>query len=455
LFELAAEICPQSAGPWREMAGLHALVADWSSAAADARRALARDPADDHAARILATALYLLDDRDGALDAWNRIGEPTIDLVNITGLERTRFAVAAGAMGLEPRTMLTRRGLIAAQRRLAELPFAEAARVAFTPGERGRAEVDAAVIERPLFPRSAIAFGTLGLHALTDREAAITVASPSGGGEVWTASWRWWERRPNVVFGFEAPSPFGGVWGVNWFDEQQAYADARGVFDESRRRASFHLSNWTPGGIRWEGSVALDRFAGAETDSGLRAAAAAAGSLQYRFLGDRAFAEVRGSAWAGQIHSWTFAAGSEWRSNARNEGSVLVARAVDSVAAPGAPFALWPGAGTGQGREGLLRAHPLIDDGVIQDAVFGRHVINGGLEWRRWMQPARKPVRMGPAMFVDFGRAFHGLDSSNEQWQYDVGAGFRMAIPGSGVLRIDFARGLRDGRNALSMGWTK
>jgi len=454
LFELAATSCPNSAAPWREMAGLHALAADWSSAAADARRALAREPADDHAARILATALYLTDDSSGALDAWNHVGEPAIDLLNITGLERTRFEVAARAMGLQRQTLLRRRDLTAAQRRIAEMPFAQGARITFKPGERGRAQVDAAVIERPLFPHSAVMLGALGLHALTDREASVTIASPSGSGEAWTASWRWWERRPKVAFGFDAPSPFGGIWGLSVFEERQAYADTRGVVDESQRRASFHVSNWTLAGIRWEGSVGFDRFAAANTDSDVRAASAS-GSLRYGFLGDRAFTEVRASLWVGQVESWTLAIASEWRSRARNEGTVVVARAADSVAASDAPLALWPGAGTGQGRDGLLRAHPLINDGVIRDAVFGRHVINGGLEWRRWMQPARKPVRLGPAVFMDVGRGFRGLDSSSERWQSDVGAGFRLAIPGSGALRVDIAHGLCDGRNALSMGWTK
>jgi hypothetical protein len=200
--------------------------------------------------------------------------------------------------------------------------------------------------------------------------------------------------------------------------------------------------------------VALERFGGADGSSSLRAAAAS-GSARYRFFSERAFAEVRAGLWAGQVESWTLAVASEWRSSARNEGSVVIARAVDSVAASDAPLALWPGAGTGQGRDGLLRAHPLIDDGVIDDGVFGRQVINAGCEWRRWMQPARKPVHLGPALFIDAARAFHGLDSSIERWQYDVGAGFRLAIPGSGVLRIDAAHGLRDGRNALSMGWSK
>ena len=153
LFELAAASCPASAGPWREMAGLHALAAEWPAAAADAQQALARDSSDALAARILATSLYLTDDTDGALDAWNRVGEPIIDLVNITGLDRTRYSVAARTMALEPRTQLTRGNLTAARRRLSELPSAQAARIAMRPGENGRARVDAAVIERPLVPK--------------------------------------------------------------------------------------------------------------------------------------------------------------------------------------------------------------------------------------------------------------------------------------------------------------
>jgi hypothetical protein len=38
--------------------------------------------------------------------------------------------------------------------------------------------------------------------------------------------------------------------------------------------------------------------------------------------------------------------------------------------------------------------------------------------------------------------------------QVDVGAGLRIKIPGTpGVLRADFAHGLRDGANALTFGW--
>jgi hypothetical protein len=56
-------------------------------------------------------------------------------------------------------------------------------------------------------------------------------------------------------------------------------------------------------------------------------------------------------------------------------------------------------------------------------------------------------------MFVDTARAYRGLGAVTQPWHTDVGAGLRLAVPGSGVFRIDFAHGLRDGRDALSLGW--
>jgi hypothetical protein len=322
------------------------------------------------------------------------------------------------------------------------------------PGENGRAQVDASIIERPLVPSSPIALSAIGLRALTDREAVITSASPSGGGELWTGTWRWWERRPKLALAFDSVSPFGGVWGVTVFGERQTYQSDGIVSEETRRRAEFHVSDWTARGLRWEGTAAVDRFADRQGGE-VRRALSLGGALAERLAGDRAVLEMRAASWVGQLNTWTVALRSEWRSRLRNDGVVWLARAGDSVTAVDAPLALWPGAGTGQGRDGLLRAHPLIDDGIIRDAVFGRHVIDAGVEGRKWMQVSRKPVRVAPAIFVDLARAYHALDPENERWQADVGAGLRIAIPGAGVLRVDLAHGVADGRTALSMGWGK
>ena len=71
------------------------------------------------------------------------------------------------------------------------------------------------------------------------------------------------------------------------------------------------------------------------------------------------------------------------------------------------------------------------------------------------MQLPRKPIRLAPAMFVDLARAYRGLGTVAQPWQTDIGAGLRVAVPGSGVLRIDVAHGLRDGRDAVSVGWAR
>jgi hypothetical protein len=146
---------------------------------------------------------------------------------------------------------------------------------------------------------------------------------------------------------------------------------------------------------------------------------------------------------------------SEWRSGVRNEGYAWSARAGLDVAGEGAPLALWQGAGTGQGRDLLLRAHPLLHDGIIRGGVFGRTVAHGGAEWRRWTPLRRAPVRIAPAIFIDTARAARALPGADTRWRIDAGAGLRVAVPGSGVIRIDVAHGLRDGAAALSVGWTK
>jgi hypothetical protein len=289
--------CPASADPWRD--GWIACACRGGRRRRQTAQALARDSV-TLSRRILATSLYLTDDTDGALDAWNRVGEPIIDLVNITGLDRTRYSVAArdgAGAGRVTRGNLTRHG--------GELqaPSAQAARIAMRPGENGRARVDAAVIERPLFPRSAVALGAIGLRALSDREAVVTIASPSGSGETWSASWRWWERRPKVALDFESPAPFGGVWGVSFFDERQSYGVTGGVWKSPPPGGFMSVS--TLSGFRWKATwrwiVSTIRM------SPPGRAIAASGSLQRRVLDDRAFVEAR-AGWRStgelDVRSW-------------------------------------------------------------------------------------------------------------------------------------------------------
>ncbi|HEY3885377.1 MAG TPA: hypothetical protein VGL62_09240, partial [Vicinamibacterales bacterium] len=117
------------------------------------------------------------------------------------------------------------------------------------------------------------------------------------------------------------------------------------------------------------------------------------------------------------------------------------------------PASLWPGAGTGHARDVLLRAHPLLSDGIVTGSVFGRTLTFAHTEAQIWRRARRWPIRVAPAAFVDAARAEDGFAWTSRRAQIDAGAGLRIALPGSGVMRIDWARGLRDGKEALSIGY--
>jgi hypothetical protein len=449
LFEIAADACPLASGPWREMAGLHALRGAWREAAADARRATELDAGDRHAWRILATASYLQDDPLAALDAWNRIDEPRVDIVSINGLERTRYAVAARTIDIPPHTLLTAVALERARRRLAELPSAQTARVVYRPGENGLAQLDAVVIERPMVPTSRTSLAATGVHLVSDRELTVAIASPAGGGELWTVAWRWWERRPRVALAFSAPAPFGGVWRVEAFDERQTYGSSAASFAEGRRGAAAGLADWFGAATRWEATIGIDRW----REHG-RAASLGAG-IERHLSSGRLVASTRAASWIGDVDTWTASARVDWRSATRHEGDVWLARTGISAAGADAPLALWPAAGTGQRADVMLRAHPVVRSGRVDDAVFGRRLVHAGGEWRRWLQPIKRVLRIAPAAFVDIGRATRAGAFSDTRTHVDVGMGLRFVLPGSGVLGLDIGRGLRDGETALSIGWRR
>jgi hypothetical protein len=140
------------------------------------------------------------------------------------------------------------------------------------------------------------------------------------------------------------------------------------------------------------------------------------------------------------------------RSSQVRSGPVLSLRGGVTGATAHAPLALLPGASTGQGRDVLLRAHPLLHDGVIR-GIFGRRLVHAGGEWTCWSRPVMRAVRLAPAVFVDTARAFAVPAFGDGRAHFDAGVGIRVAIPGAGVLRADVAHGLRDGRTVLSFGW--
>jgi hypothetical protein len=448
-LEAAAAACPNAAAPWRELAGLAALDKDWPAAARHARRAIAADGKDEHAWRVLATAEYVQHHDLEALAAWNAIGEPRVDLVDIRGLAHTRYMTIANAIGVEPRDLLTPDALRLAQKRVRDLPAVSTARVTFHPVENGRAQVDATVVERARAPNGYPALAGLGLGALANREIATAFVNVSGGGDAVDVAWRWWEHRPRIAAAYSAPGP-GGVWTIAAFRETQTFGSSA-RFDETRSSVSAGLANWLTPRIRIAGSAAMERWR--ERDRTI----AGGGRIQFWPAIDRLRLEAGVTGWRGSADRFATADfRTQWRSNAGSTGTVWMAGAGYAVASAAAPASLWPGADTGHARDVLLRAHPLLHDGVIEGGVFGRRMTFASGEVQRWIEPKRQRlVRIAPAVFVDLARATRGLADSDSRFQVDAGAGIRIALLGFGVLRADVGRGLRDGHTAFSVGWQR
>ena len=172
------------------------------------------------------------------------------------------------------------------------------------------------------------------------------MASPSGGGELWTASWRWWERRPRVAVGLAAPSPYGGVWRVEGSAERQTYANGAAITEETAKACRFRgratgLDSASVG--RW--NAGLDSW----SDTGRSFSLGVAG--EQRLSGDRlALRAGAAGVWRGGVQTWTLGAGADGDRRCDDEGDVWLARGGVDVAADGAPLALWGGAGTGAGQ---------------------------------------------------------------------------------------------------------
>jgi hypothetical protein len=453
----ASELCPASADPWLERAGLRFRASAWRETAEFAERAAERDPQNDDAWALLATSRYLGDDQRGALDAWNHIGEPIIDVVKISGARQTPQSAFHRLLELRPRALLTRSAFERAARRLGDAPTASVAHVQFDPAANGRAVVQAAIVERDPYPQHPIDFAVLGGRAIFANEVDVDLAGVAGHGEKLSVLWRWLTERPRVGVSLEMPAsvPLPGIATIDAFWEEESYAvpvAGAGVAlaHDERRRVALDLDVWTSGTTRVEGGAALDRFA---SNNHL----ATRGAIEQHFAGDRVVARAEAEIWSagGGPGFWTRDLSVAWRSTPDQSQPFVLVIVGDSAASAGAPRALWMGAGTGQGRPILLRAHPLLDHDVIASSMFGRRVAFQNVEYQH---PLRR-ISTGSiawAVFVDTANVWNGLGGlETSPFQMDAGAGLRFRLPeDTGSVRLDFARGLRDGQSAFSVAWS-
>jgi hypothetical protein len=450
----ATVLCPQSAAGWRELAGSRFLEQRYDESQRLAERAVHLDPADRHAWQIVATSRYLNGNLTGALEAWNRVGEPRTDLVAVTGTDRTPHQVVVNLVDLPPRELLTADAFVRAQRRLNELPVSNEATLRYEPTGEGRAAVGAVIKERRLLPNDRIEWGAWGAETLLLREIRVDVPGWLGAGENLRARYRWAANRPRVrlEFGVPAPGPVPGIASIDVLWERQAYGSllpGEAPLRQDRRRAGGSLSDWPVSWLRWQAGAAIDHI-----DARRFVAVSAQASTQW--LDDRIVLNASAERWIPTGDGDPFVAGGvngAWRWTADRTRPTVLAIAGAAVATESAPFAVWSGASTTPSRGAFLRAHPIHESGIVTGEVFGRRLVFTTIEYQRPVWASRYGLAT-LAIFVDSARAWQRREPAPSRWQTDVGTGVRFGEPdAAGLVRLDVAYGLRDRQVAISAGY--
>lgn len=439
----SALACPGPA-PLRELAGVRVLQNRWPDATDLAAAAVRQDAGDQFAWRLLATGLFLQNDFGSALAAWNAAGEPQVDLVGAAGLTRTRSRVVERGLGLAVGDVLTPAALRRGERLLTEIPSVVSASLRYVPVPAGRVEVRAHVVERPLVPSTPINWATLGISAAVVKEIKVGTGSLFGGGERVSGEWRFWPGRPRVAVDVSAPTGWAavpGTWGAALSQERQPF-DSVAVPTSKRLTGRVFLSSWATSGLRWAVRGGVDEW------DGRGRFAALGGGLRLASGADRVVGQVDLDGWSGRAGFTTVNAMARVRSSNAREGFSLVGTVGAGLASASTPGDLWLGGDTGLARPILLRAHPLVDDGRMRVGRLGRAAVYGMAEAQRWWRV--RSARVGGAVFVDAAHLRRRLEAG-PLGDVDVGAGLRASAPGmTGVVRIDLARGLRDGHMRVS-----
>lgn len=441
---VAALACPGPAAG-RELAGVRALQRRWDEAATLATQALALDPSDAYTWRLLGTSRFLLNRPMAALDAWNYVGEPLLDLLQVEGLVHTRQRPVERLIALEPGTPVTAGAFARGERALRELPSAAASRLELLPASPGRAVVRAVMVERPLLPHGPWSLGAIGANAVIARTLGVTFGSFSGGGESLAVEWRFWPQRPRLAASFRAPAPWPGTWGVDVYGESQAFD--RLLPEAQRRGGRLVAAGWATHAWRLELRGGADRWVAPHVT-----AAALGGTVAKTTPGDRVTVRASVDGWAGSANFASGLAGVMATTAARGAQPrfVVTVNAAAVGVTSHTPLDLWPAGDTGQARAFLLRAHPVLDAGRLRIDQLGRRLAHGSVEAQRWWNgPAFS--RVGAAAFVDAARTSSRLQPADGMGQVDVGVGVRLSstlVPGG--IALDVAHGLRDGRTAFS-----
>jgi hypothetical protein len=457
LLEEAGRACPSEPLVGRELAGIRFRQGRYVEAGRLAAEYVVRAPRDELGWQLLGTSRYLAGDYDGALEAWNPIDRPVVDLLVITGSRTVRFQQLAAAAAVPPGIVLTPSRLALARRRLAAIPALRQARVTYQPVAGGLVEVRAAVVERPLLGPLWRVAAAAAIGALAQQTVRLEVASPTGAGELWAAEWRWAGAQPRAAVRVDVPTRLGvpGVLGIEGAWERVRVAtDTAGasVAEDTWRSAGLGFGGWVTPGLRPSAKLGLERWSGERSYLTLEAGAA------FRARDERfsmTATAVHAAALSEHASYRRGAVRATWASSLGLGRAAWSARLGGDWAGESAPLGVWPVVGGNLSRGILLRAEPSPWSDLLAGRAVGRAILSGGLAGDvpvyRW-----GPLVLAAGAFLDGARVVASADDSvRDRFYLDGGVGIRVGFAEGEptVLRIDLARRLLAGsRSALTMG---
>jgi len=429
----------------------------YPEAEALARRSLDGDPGNPASRRILAASLYLAGRHEEALSAWNPMGRPSVDIVEIQGLNTLPHPLALARLGTAPGDILTPDGLRLAERRLAIIPTVVRTRADYTPNPDGTVALQVYAMEASPFWKSWSRIAGLALEGLTRNQAGVRVPGLLKEGEALAIRGSWLGIQPSAELGFSTPStPLPGVVSVrgSWGAEQYADPDLGSL---QSRQATHGREEWTTLRVSLEDWLRPDlrgRVAFGLSDWKNRGSYwGLMGDAFSLSPGESIGARIGGEIWDGTGGAPAFSAfrvETRWRRRPDGDWPVRAElRAGVSLVSRNAPRSIWPGAGLGRVRPYLLRAHILYRDAGILKERLGRELWHAGAEvgiegWRTG------PFRFSPGVFLDAAL------SSGNSLEADVGASTRVILSGvPGWLEMSVGGGLTDGASAVTLAWRK
>lgn len=387
-------------------------------------------------------------------------------VITFRGLTVIRRPIVESAASLDPEQPITRAQVERAARRVDAIPGVSDVRVVYLPAPANTGSVDFDIKERSWIPQGFAGWGAVGGRAIFSDELRVDIANLTHHAEVWTIGYRWTAPRERITGRLELPvRGLPGTLAIEGLAERQTYRppiaglvfagtslDDTGLV-QRRRRIGAEISDWATGWWRWLGGAAFDSIGGREY-LGLDA------GVDFRAARDHVSLMLLTSYWRPFNDGDPFASALTalaWRSTTEQAKIWFYGDVGVSAVTSHAPLAVWPGSHTSAERGGNLRAHPLRDSDVIAGDVFGRRVIFGSINAEQLLT-VTKFGRVSVAEFIDTGRAWQrmpGLPSSSP-FHVDIGLGLRLAgSKAGGTVRLDYARGLRDGRNHVSAGWVR